>query len=78
MISIIHYISSTRRLEEMNKTIGMMGGKEECPPLLLAQRDMIKFEKEYYHDKMVNFFYLLAIVTVIVLPLSFLLFKGVL
>ena len=73
MISIIHYISATRRLEETEKTIGMMG--EDCPPMLLAQRDMIIFEKEYYRDRTVKLFLLLAIAVTVVLPLYFLLFK---
>lgn len=51
MISIIHYISAIRRLKESDKTIHMLGGEKEAPPLVLAQRDMIKHEKEYYRDE---------------------------
>lgn len=54
MISIIHYISAKRRLQESNKTVMMMGGEEECQPMLLAQRDMIALEVEYYHEEMVK------------------------
>jgi len=57
MISIIHYISAKRRLKESNKTVMMMGGEEECQPMLLAQRDMIALETEYYReqvDKLLN------------------------
>jgi hypothetical protein len=57
MISIIHYISAKRRLQESNKTVMMMGGEEECQPMLLAQRDMIALETEYYReqvDKLLN------------------------
>lgn len=54
MISIIHYISAKRRLQESNKTVMMMGGEDECPPMLLAQRDMIALETEYYHEEMEN------------------------
>jgi hypothetical protein len=32
----------------------MMGGEDECPPMLLAQRDMIALETEYYHEEMEN------------------------
>ena len=52
MISIIHYISAGRRLEEANKTIYMMGGEDECQPMLLAQRDMIELERDYYKEQM--------------------------
>ena len=52
MISIIHYISARRRLQESNKTVMMMGGEEECQPMLLAQRDMIALEMQYYREEM--------------------------
>lgn len=52
MISIIHYISAKRRLKESDKTVMMMGGEGECPPMLLAQRDMIALETEYYREEM--------------------------
>lgn len=55
MFSIIHYISAKRRLHESNKTVMMMGGEDECPPMLLAQRDMIQLETEYYLEEMENF-----------------------
>lgn len=54
MISIIHYISARRRLEESDKTIRMLGGEREAPPMVRAQRDMIKHEMEYYQDKVIN------------------------
>lgn len=65
MISIIHYISACRRLKESDKTIMMMGGESECNEMLLGQNEMIKLEKQYYHDEMIK----LAIYTIIVLPL---------
>ena len=54
MISIIHYISAKRRLEESNKTIRLLGGEIEAPPMLLAQRDMIQHEVEYYQDRLIK------------------------
>jgi hypothetical protein len=65
MISIIHYISACRRLKESNKTVMMMGGESECNEMLLGQNEMIKLEKEYYHEKMIK----LAIYTLITVPL---------
>ena len=30
------------------ETIAMMGGEDECQPMLLGQRDMLELEVEYY------------------------------
>jgi hypothetical protein len=52
MISIIHYISAKRRLEEADKTFAMLDG--DVSPMMRGQRDMIKFEMEYYQEKVEN------------------------
>lgn len=52
IINLIHYISAKRRLEENEKTIKVLGGVEETPVQILAQRDMIKNEIEYYREGM--------------------------
>jgi hypothetical protein len=54
MISIIHYISASRRLEESKKTVMMLGGEREAPEMERAQRDMIALEKEYYGERVAN------------------------
>jgi hypothetical protein len=54
MISIIHYISACRRLKESEKTVMMMGGETECNEMILAQNEMIKLEKEYYHNEVMK------------------------
>jgi len=55
MLSVIHYVSAVRRLEEIEKTILMMGGSrhhdDDVPVTLVAQRDMVKREIEYYKDR---------------------------
>jgi hypothetical protein len=51
MMSFIHYMSAKRRLKESEKTVFMMGGEREAPPMILAQRDMIKLEVKYYEDE---------------------------
>lgn len=51
MISFIHYISALRRLKESEKTVHMLGGDREAPPMVLAQRDIIKHEVEYYQEE---------------------------
>lgn len=54
MLSFIHYVSSLRRLKESEKTVYMLGGEHESPPMILAQRDMIKHEVEYYKDESIK------------------------
>lgn len=58
MLSIFHYWSAKDRLKEANKTVHMMGGEVECPPMLLAQRDMIELEMQYYKEMAELFFWL--------------------
>jgi hypothetical protein len=65
MISIIHFISASRRLAEADKTVYMMGGKNQAPPMILAQRDMIKLEKDYYYDKMIDMIFILLFILVL-------------
>ena len=48
MMCFIDYISAKRRLKEADKTIYMMGGRAECQDMILAQRDMIELEMDYY------------------------------
>jgi hypothetical protein len=36
------------RLANAKQTIEMMGGENECQPMLLGQRDMLELEVEYY------------------------------
>ena len=48
-MSIIHYISAKRRLEEADKTFAMLDG--DVSPMMRGQRDMIKFEVEYYRER---------------------------
>jgi len=63
MISIIHYISASRRLTESEKTVYMLGGEREAPEMIRAQRDMIKLEKKYYEERVTNlaFFFAFAL-----------------
>ena len=74
MIDIIHYISASRRLKELQKTVDMLGGESEAPPMTLAQRDICKYEKEYYADEMFRSFFSFVIILVIS-GLMFLLYK---
>ena len=63
MISIINYISASRRLKSFQDTIVQLGGEHEAPLQMRAQRDIIAMEKEYYHEEMVDFFFCTFIVS---------------
>ena len=76
MISIIHYISACRRLKESDKTVMMLGGPEECQPMIVAQNDMIRLEKEYYHEEMVKFGYICLILSMVCVILYIPYYKG--
>jgi hypothetical protein len=65
MLSFIHYVSALRRLKESEKTVYMLGGEREAPPMILAQRDMIKNEVEYYQDESIKLGVYLFVVAII-------------
>lgn len=65
MISFIHYVSALRRLKESEKTVYMLGGPREAPPMILAQRDMIKNEVDYYQDESLKLGLILFAVAVV-------------
>ena len=48
----LHYISACRRYAEVQKTVTMLKSNKyselDVPPMVLAQRDFIKKEKEYF------------------------------
>ena len=64
MISFIHYVSALRRLKESDKTVFMLGGPREAPPMILAQRDMIKHEVDYYRDEAIQLAGYIVIATI--------------
>jgi hypothetical protein len=63
MFSILHYISASRRLKESDKTIFMLGGKEDCDAMILAQNEMIKLERDYYKEESIKFGFLLFVLS---------------
>jgi len=66
MISIIHWISAKRRLTEAKKTVIMLRDNKfsdaGVPPMILAQRDFIEKEVEYYYERALNWFFFLILV----------------
>ena len=53
MFSFIHYITAKKRLQESKKTIDMMGGEDDCQPMLLGQRDFLELEVLYHKKEMI-------------------------
>jgi hypothetical protein len=44
----------------------MLGGEQEAPPMIRAQRDIIKLEKDYYEDRAITFLYLCIMASAII------------
>jgi len=65
MMSFVHYISALRRLKESQKTVYMLGGEHEAPPMILAQRDMIKNEVEYYQEESLKLAFIIGSLAII-------------
>jgi lipopolysaccharide export LptBFGC system permease protein LptF len=55
MLSYYYLYVAKLRLANAKQTIEMMGGEDECQPMLLGQRDMLELEVEYY-QKLSRFF----------------------
>lgn len=64
MFCYLDYISAVRRLGEAEKTVTMLKGdkysERDVPMQVLAQRDFIKKEKEYYGDECIKWNFILA------------------
>lgn len=84
MISLIHYISATKRLDECNKTILVLGGSlyndDNIPLQIAAQREIIKREVEYYEEQvklfgLFTFVFVLVLIFVIIIMHVFGVFK---
>lgn len=57
-----------KRLVMTKETIQMMGGEDECQPMLLGQRDMLELEIDYHKGESVKFtMFLLAMAAAFVL-----------
>ena len=70
MMRYINYISAKYRLKEVEKTVTMLGGESEAPVEIVAQRDFIRLEKEYFGEecfKMTTWIGILILIAVFVL-----------
>jgi hypothetical protein len=54
----------------------MMGGEDECQPMLLGQRDMVELEMEYYREECFKSIAYLIVTIVIVVPLAYFYLKN--
>jgi len=58
MMSLVHLISAKRRLKELNKTVTLLKhdkySEDDVPVMVLAQRDFVKLEVEYYEEEARN------------------------
>jgi uncharacterized protein with GYD domain len=48
VLAYYYLYEAKQRLANAKQTIEMMGGENECQPMLLGQRDMLELEVEYY------------------------------
>lgn len=66
MMCFVHWISAKRRLKEAEKTVMMLRDNKHSdrgvPEMVLAQRDFIKKEVEFFGDECVNLAYKVALV----------------
>ena len=76
MLPILHYWSAKERLAESKKTIHMMGGEDECQPMLLGQRDIIQLEMEYYEEQSIKFNLYFALAIILISPMIYFYLKN--
>ena len=64
MMCFIHYISAVRRLTEIEKTVRMLQSdkysERDVPPMVLAQRDFIKKEMEYFKESCICWLFVIV------------------
>ena len=74
MIPYYYLYEAKQRLINSKRTIAMMGGEDDCQPMLLGQRDMLKLEVEYYREQSVKFTIILLTVATFCVTLGILCF----
>ena len=66
MLPYYYLHQAKQRLAVAIETIEMMGGEDECQPMLLGQRDMLELEVQYYREESDKFtIYLLIFIAFI-------------
>ena len=69
MMVYVNYISACYRLKELEKTVTMLKSdkysERDVPEMVLAQRDFVKLEKEYFGEECVTMNYIIFFVSII-------------
>ena len=77
MIPYFDYLEAKNRLKLAKETIELMGGEDECPPMVLGQRDYIELEVEYFHLQSKKFTMFVVLTTFVISSIIvFLMLKG--
>jgi lipopolysaccharide export LptBFGC system permease protein LptF len=61
MLAYYYLYEAKQRLANAKETIAMMGGEDECQPMLLGQRDMLELEVKYYRKT--SWFFTIGLLT---------------
>jgi hypothetical protein len=77
MIPYYYLYVAKQSLVGANKAIVMMGGEDECQPMLLGQRDMLELEVEYYREQSAKCTIFLLTLAVFCVTLYYLFMTGV-
>lgn len=64
MIAYYYLYEAKQRLANAKETIELMGGEDECQPMLLGQRDMLELEVAYYQKT--SWFFTIGLLTFVV------------
>jgi len=64
MLAYYYLYEAKQRLANTKETIAMMGGENECQPMLLGQRDMLELEVKYYQKN--SRFFTIGLLTFVV------------
>lgn len=64
MLAYYYLYEAKQRLANAKETIEMMGGENECQPMLLGQRDMLELEVAYYRKT--SWFFTIGLLTFVV------------
>lgn len=74
MIPYFDYREAKNRLKLAKETIELMGGEDECPPMVLGQRDYIELEVDYYRLRSLKFT-VLCLFTVVICVIIYVLHR---
>ena len=77
MIPFFDYFNAKRRLKLANETIQLMGGENDCQPMLLGQRDYLELEVDYFRELSFKFAIILLTITTFCVTLFYLYIKGI-